>query len=270
MAIVNKYVGSLSDKTRGENLPELFEYKSLKREDVVLNRCRRFERFIFISTLFIVCFLLSIQSLKAQDSTLRNLVPSFHLSTEGIGLGVRHELKEKWSVLAEGHWIGYNKSHQIGLDNESVVDIDPSIKRGSFQVKIQYQLNPSWIYAEGGLGVLFSQSNRLTLSTGTGIDSEGLQITAEDFGKVKVDVLWSQIQPYLGFRFGSLNPQKKLNIQGVLGCHFLGSPNLFIDYNGFLETTNLDTDIKTIERNMRNYSFYPKLGIVLSYNSVSF
>jgi hypothetical protein len=40
----------------------------------------------------------------------------------------------------------------------------------------------------------------------------------------------------------------------------MGRPRLDIEYEGFLETTNLKTDILKIEHNIRNYSFYPLLG----------
>jgi hypothetical protein len=41
----------------------------------------------------------------------------------------------------------------------------------------------------------------------------------------------------------------------------MGNPSLDLAYEGFLETTTLDSQVPQIEHNMTHYSFYPKIGL---------
>jgi hypothetical protein len=92
------------------------------------------------------------------------------------------------------------------------------------------------------------------LTTTTGVNLKGFIIASEDFGEVKISNQWSSIQPFFAVTW------LKKRCQFNMGCAYMGRPRLDVEYEGFLETTNLKTDLLTVEKNVRNYSFYPLVG----------
>ncbi len=192
--------------------------------------------------------------------------PQLELGTGGLGVSLDHELTGKLKLMTGLRWMGYQKVLQIDLENESVLDVDPDIQRLSAGVSLRKAVVGEWLSLEGGADVYVLERNRLVMSTETGFDSGGLQIAAEDFGRVEFGMNWWKAQPYLGLRFGGQGADKLISVSGLIGCWYMGSPKLDIHYSGFLETTNLSEDIRVIEKNMEHYSFFPRLALNLTWN----
>lgn len=197
-----------------------------------------------------------------QDSTwVAYRALSLELGTGGLGVAYLKDWPAGYTMQAGLRWIAYQKPQQVHLDNASVMDIDPDISRLSLGLTIQKSIFRPWLQLEGGGDIYLVSKQQMWISTETGLDSEGLQIAADDFGVVQFGIDWWKVQPYLGIRFGGQGRDKKVAVAGLLGCWYMGSPKLNVGYSGFLETTNLSNDIKVIEQNMKHYSFYPRLVV---------
>lgn len=187
------------------------------------------------------------------------------VGTEGLAFGINYPTKTPWQIISRVQYIGYHKTLKANLDNATYVEIQPKIKRISLQIGTARIIYKKWLSAETGLSFLVNQQNKFSLSSPTGIDFEGLQIKSDDFGTVNVALKWSPIQPYTKLWVGGFSSKHDWSLKSYVGCTYMGRPRFETNYDGFWETTNLSTDIKTIEKNMRNYSFYPMLGVVYAF-----
>jgi hypothetical protein len=71
--------------------------------------------------------------------------------------------------------------------------------------------------------------------------------------------------PYAGVGLGKVVPKRRLSVGGEMGFFYMGKPRVSLDYSGFLETTTIDEQIPTVERNLSGYRFLPTLTISLTY-----
>lgn len=53
-----------------------------------------------------------------------------------------------------------------------------------------------------------------------------------------------------------------------IGFLYMGSPKIKAQFEGFLESTTLDTEMANIQKNLKNYSFLPMLSVNLRYKIV--
>lgn len=197
----------------------------------------------------------------------KNIPKLYQISvgTEGLEAGIIYNTKGPWQIISRVQYIGYHKTLKATLDNDTFVEIQPKLKRIGVQIGTTRMIFKKWLSAEAGLSFLINQQNKFSLSSPTGIDFEGLQIKAEDFGTVNVALKWSPVQPYTKLWIGGFSSKHQWSIKSYVGCAYMGRPRFETSYDGFWETTNLSSDIKTIEKNMRNYSFYPMLGVVYAF-----
>ncbi|OYU93035.1 MAG: hypothetical protein CFE21_22010 [Bacteroidetes bacterium B1(2017)] len=204
------------------------------------------------------------QSFAQEIPAWKNIPKIYQIGvgTEGLALGINFITKSPWEIISRVQYIGYHKTLKANLDNDTYVEIQPKIKRMTVQLGTARMIYKRWLGAEAGLSFLVNQQNKFSLRSPTGIDFEGLQIKAEDFGTVNVALKWSPVQPYAKLWIGGFSSKHPWSINTYVGCTYMGRPRFETSYDGFWETTNLSSDIKTIEKNMRNYSFYPMLGVV--------
>lgn len=222
-----------------------------------------------LSKVFVLLTIFSLQSIvgvKGQ-SNWKSISKRYEteLSTEGLGVGIVFKNQSTWRFVSRLQYIGYQKKTCVTLDNQTYIDISPKINRFGLNLGTQRALYKNWISTEIGLNIMLLQQNKFKLNAPTGIDFEGLQIKAEDFGQVEVSLTWSPIQPYAKILLGRQSKKHLWQIKGFLGCTYMASPKLKVDYEGFWETTNLSTDLQTIEKNMKNYSFYPLIGVIFAF-----
>jgi hypothetical protein len=190
----------------------------------------------------------------SQRLNYSKISPWLGLDTEGLHIAGQLKIQPKLHFTANLGYLGFQRPLSVKLDSNSNLLIKPDIKRLHLDLGILYQPFKFPLLLSGGFKILPVQKMSLDLSTATGIKLDGFLISSEDFGLVKLSNQWSSVQPFIGLTW----LRKRWQFQ--LGCAYMGRPRLDIEYEGFLETTNLKTDILKIEDNIRNYSFYPLLG----------
>lgn len=211
---------------------------------------------------------------KANYDSLQNKFQFPYSLSVGItskGVGIESVLWKNQSktidIRLNSFYIGYKKKNLLEMDKGTSVEILPNIENLSFGCLIDYfPFRNKLFRLSGGLESQIIQNYQATFSSNTGLNLGGLQISSEDFGVVSFGIKWNTIRPYIGLGFGRANSSRRLSLCSDIGTYFMGSPNLNINYEGFLETTTIDDSIKKIETNMSGYKFYPHISIILRYN----
>ncbi len=84
-------------------------------------------------------------------------------------------------------------------------------------------------------------------------------------GTIEGQFTWGGGLGYAGFGFGRSIPRARVGFGMELGCYYLGIPKIELHYDGFLETTTIQEQIPTIQRNLSGYRYLPALQFVLTY-----
>ncbi|GAB2642812.1 hypothetical protein GCM10027035_41030 [Emticicia sediminis] len=219
--------------------------------------------------------MLSSISLKAsfKNDTISSYIPrsfSVNLSSRGYGAEVGFKLKEKPSLgLRIGlNYLAFQKAQNIKMDKGTSVDIFPDIKTLALSSFADYYPFKKKIFRlSGGLSYEIIQQYQVAFSSASGLNLGGLQIASDDFGNIKFGMKWNALRPYLGFGFGRSIMKNRLGFGFDMGFAYMGSPKLKLIYEGFLETTTIDDEMKKIEANMKGYSYYPYIGFQVRYNT---
>ncbi|MFC3809453.1 hypothetical protein [Lacihabitans lacunae] len=222
-----------------------------------------------IKIILFYLLLIPIKTLAQDKVTWSSINKSYGLGISSVGIfgSLKIKLKNNFTFNSQFSHIGYNRPKRVDLEKNTYVSIFPKIKRTGLDFGISHKNWKKWLELECGFTFLAWNKNEIRIESTTGIITEGLQIQPKDFGPINLEINWSDIQPFFRVYLGKIKEIRKINTRGILGLTYMGHPSLHVNYTGFLETTNLKTDIKTIEKNMRNYSFYPQVGIELNFGS---
>lgn len=225
-----------------------------------------------IKQIIVLLFLSSPVFGAAKDSTLLKLYhrssAGIHLSTFGYGLNLHSSLssQSKFGFGLDFTFLRLDKSRTMNFSEKSSIDILPDVKHSMLSAYASYfPWKKSRFGAKGGIGYNFGQRYEAVITSATGVELGGVEISGEDFGVVDVGIKWNKVMPYLGVAYLKPFRKNRLSFGFDVGCYYMGSPVLRSEYEGFLESTTLDTDIKKIEHNMKNYSFYPYLSFHFNY-----
>jgi hypothetical protein len=162
--------------------------------------------------------------------------------------------------------IGYSKLYDFEYNPRSFIKIDPNIKLGIAFIGLDYlPLKKSSLYLTTGVGYTHNVKTAIIANTTTGLDISGTFISAEDFGNINFEIKWNKITPFIGIGIGRAIPKKRLGVSAEIGSYYIGSPKLFMEYNGILEITNMDEALPKIEKNMAGYAFLPYLLVKFRY-----
>ncbi|MDR6560752.1 MULTISPECIES: hypothetical protein [unclassified Arcicella] len=152
-------------------------------------------------------------------------------------------------------------------DGASDLDISPKVK--SLQIDALIDFHPfkrKSFKLVGGLAYGTGDSEVMaepTVKTGKFKFASDFEIDAQDFGKANLKVTGNKIRPYLGIGFGRAIPKSRVGFGFEMGAYYSGSPKLTLDRSGVVETLVTDANILSIENNVKNYAFIPKLSFTV-------
>ncbi|MGX7689883.1 hypothetical protein ACWA1C_22130 [Flectobacillus roseus] len=189
-------------------------------------------------------------------------------STMGVGPEISYYPQKYPQFGVRFHWVqfGFNDSIHINMADKKSLDIKPTIQKqvGGLYLDFFPFKKKHW-HLFTGLSYNLKQDYLFNVTTKTGVSLGGIDIQATDFGSINLGIKWSNWMPAFGLGYLG-NLYKNRVLLGVdLGMSYMGSPKLQVSYDGFLETTTLDEQIPKLERNIRNYSYYPNLNFQLKY-----
>ncbi|WP_101725367.1 hypothetical protein [Emticicia sp. TH156] len=200
--------------------------------------------------------------------TFRQAVVGLNVSTLGAGTNLSVMIPSKVVLLAElgFSYFRFTRELNLKLPEGSSVFFQPDIHRNVVTGMLSwYPFKKEKFFLRAGLGYCVRQKYFVRVTSPTGLLLGGVEIASEDFGQVDLDIKWSNLMPYAGIGFGKPIPKKKLGVNFNIGCFYMGSPKINAGFQGFLESTTLDSQIALIEKNVRNYSYFPMLSVSLRY-----
>jgi len=208
---------------------------------------------------------------KVQDSTFSFKPKSVALnfSSRGCGAEIGFLINKNplLGLRINASYFSFGKSQNIQLDKGTSLDIFPNIQTLVIGSLVDYYpFKRKAFRLSGGISYDAVQQYQVAFSSASGLDLGGLQIAGDDFGNIDFGVKWNAIRPYFGVGFGKSVMKHQVGLGFDMGVAYMGSPKLSLLYEGFLETTTIDNEMKKIESNMRGYSYYPYLAFQLKYN----
>jgi len=190
------------------------------------------------------------------------------LGTNGLGLELGRSLFKKQNTFLRigTTYLQYHRLFNVELNAKSTINVEPDLKFNQFFVLSQYYpFRKTSFHVLGGISYLYNFNVSAFVDTNTGINIEGVEVNAEDFGEINVKVNWNKIVPFIGFGIGRVIPKGKVGFNAEIGCYYMGSPKIKSEYFGILDTTNADELIPIIERNIRDYSYLPFINFKVRY-----
>ena len=205
----------------------------------------------------------SLSFLKKQK-----LAVGIQASTFGLGATVHWVLPtpKRLSLEVGYTFLRFIKDQHIQISEESEVFLQPDVHHSMVTALLSwYPFQKKNIFVKSGLGYNFGQKYFVHITSPTGLELGGLEIAADDFGDIDIGIKWNKLMPYLGIGFGRELPKKKVDVVFNIGTFYMGSPKINTRFEGFLETTTLDAEVVKIQRNLKNYSYFPFLGVNVRY-----
>lgn len=205
------------------------------------------------------------------DSTGRQVVGqsiSAQVGTMGLGLFYNRELSRsnRLTLRVGGQYIAYRKPIRIETAPNSYLIVDPDFMIGTVQAGLKW--NPfrrGAFFVAAGIGYTWHPTIGFEITANDKLNLGGLVLMPEDVGTVDLGVRWHPVVGYAGWGFGRTIPRRRIGIGFEMGVYYLGKPSVQLNYEGFLETTNLREQVGTVERNLSNYRYLPSLSLTVSY-----
>lgn len=165
-----------------------------------------------------------------------------------------------------GQYLAYRKPNRVNLDKSAYIILQPDFMVGMAELGARWQvLKGRSLYVATSIAYNWHPSLNLRIHAEDKLNFDGLELTPEDVGIVDLGFRWQRFMPYVGVGLGKVVPKRRLSVGGEMGFFYMGKPRVSLDYSGFLETTTIDEQIPTVERNLSGYRFLPTLTISLTY-----
>jgi hypothetical protein len=165
-----------------------------------------------------------------------------------------------------GQYIAYRKPIQLETAPNSYLTIAPDFMISTVQAGLRW--NPfrrGSFFLVAGVGYTWPPALNVVISANDKLNLGGLELTPEDVGTVRLGVRWHPVVGYAGWGFGRAIPRRRVSVGFEMGVYYLGKPSIQLDYEGFLETTNLNEQVPVVERNLSNYRYLPSLSLTVAY-----
>ena len=217
-----------------------------------------------IITFLIVFFL--VQQGFAQGSS--SWLVGVEGNTQGVGLelSMGASAESKWSYRLSYQYFRYLKENTLVLEKGSELIVNPAIRQQALIAKVDWHpFRKGRFRLTTGVAYHVIQDYKVLARSITGIKQGDITIAPEDFGVIDAALQWNKVRPYLGLGWGRAFPNHRISFGVDMGVYYMGSPHLNVNYEGFLETTTLDEELKKVEQKAAGYAYYPHLGFQIRY-----
>ncbi len=165
-----------------------------------------------------------------------------------------------------GRYVAYRNPIRIETAPESYLTVAPDFVIGLAQADLRWHpFRRSSLFVTAGVGYTWHPSIGFVITANDKLNLGGLELTPEDVGTISLGVRWHPVVGYAGWGFGRAIPRRRIGVGFEMGVYYLGRPTVQLDYEGFLETTNLSEQVPVVERNLSNYRYLPSVSLTVSY-----
>lgn len=205
---------------------------------------------------------------RPDSVTLPPQAIRLQVGTAGVGLFYKRVLSASpgVSLRAGGQYMAYRKPVRIQTDPGSFLNVTPDFMIGLVRADLAWHPFPRRaFFVAAGMGYTWHPNLSFVINAESALSLGGLELTADDVGTIHLDLRWQPVLGYVGWGFERLVSRRRVGIGFEMGMLYLGRPQLRLQYEGFLETTNLDEQVPVVERNLAGYRYLPSLNVTLSY-----
>ncbi len=224
------------------------------------------------SLLVLSCFSLLATPAMAQDNMeyasdkSGQWAVSAKAGTLGLGLEARYTVTDKFAVRLGGNLFS------LGYDGEEDgVDYEFDLKLKSINLMADFHPFEGAFRLTGGL--LYNGNKILALGASTDdVEIGDVTYTPAEIGTLTGDIKFKDIAPYLGIGWGKSLNDSGLAFTADLGVMFSGAPEVSLNSNGGLLSSNADflAELRREEQNLQgdldNFKYYPVIALGLSYS----
>lgn len=226
-------------------------------------------------TLLTVCLLTGLGSLRLSaqsiaDSTKLKPAPyaiGLQAGSTGAGIQVARVLSADSRLVGRVgvSYFAYDRVFRVKA-GEGKLNITPDLVMGIALASVKWHpFKRNQLFLTAGAGYTWRPDVKANVIAEGNVKFGGLQISEGNVGVVNASLRWNSVLGYAGFGYGRSTPIRRLGFAVELGCYYLGSPKVDLQYTGFLETTTIDEQIPVIQNNLKSYRFLPSLQFLLTY-----
>ncbi len=210
-----------------------------------------------------IFFVVAIALTAAQLSAI-NVTPE--ISTLGFGVGVGFGMTPLLGVRVTGHTGSYSRDL-----HEQSIDYNGKLKLNNGGTILDLYPLASGFRLSGGV---FANNDKIDLASKPGgtITVNGVPYPTAAVGTVTGDVKFNKTSPYAGIGWGGKPSGRGFGFTFDLGVLYQGSPKLRVQANPTNPAlvppsfyTNLETERAKTENDIKNYKYYPVIGVGFSF-----
>jgi hypothetical protein len=207
---------------------------------------------------------------SARDSSRLQPAPyaiGLQLGTTGLGIQVAKTLSSDSRLVGRVgvSYFAYDRVFRVKA-GEGKLNITPDLVMGIALASVKWHpFKRNQLFVTGGAGYTWRPDVKANVIAEGNVKFGGLQISEENVGVVNASLKWNSVLGYAGLGYGRSTPIRRLGFAVELGCYYLGSPKVDLQYTGFLETTTIDEQLPVIQNNLKSYRFLPSLQFLLTY-----
>ncbi|HYS53319.1 MAG TPA: hypothetical protein VER58_06095 [Thermoanaerobaculia bacterium] len=189
------------------------------------------------------------------------------VSTLGYGVSAGFGVTPLFGIRVAGHTGSYSRD----LHKESIA-YNGKLKFNNYGGLLDIYPMASGFRLSGGI---FGNDNKIDLASKPGqtITVNGVPYPSDAIGNVTGDVKFSRTSPYLGFGWGNKPSGHGFGVTFDLGVLYQGSPKLRVQANPKNPAlvpasfyTNLETERAKTENDIKNYKYWPVVGVGFSFS----
>jgi hypothetical protein len=193
----------------------------------------------------------------------KSISASLHIGSLGVGIDGKYAISNKLNIRLGYTYlpINYNTVLSIGGINSN-----SNLKTNFSNIHLfgEYKVfKKSDFRLIGGLAYYTSAAINATFSPQNGYTVGTIYLTSEEIGKLKAEIDWKGIAPYIGLGFGKAFPKNKINVNFDLGTYYMPSPSCTV--TGSERLADNKEIGNTIANNLSDYNWFPLLQINLNY-----
>ncbi|MGA0559865.1 hypothetical protein ACO2Q8_24600 [Larkinella sp. VNQ87] len=207
---------------------------------------------------------------QSADSSRRKPSPyaiGLQLGTTGAGIQLARVISTDARLTGRVgvSYFAYNRAFKVNA-GDGKLHITPDVVMGIALASVKWHpFQRNQLFLTAGAGYTWRPDVKASVVAEGDVKFGGMQISEENVGTVNAALRWNHVLGYAGFGYGRSTPIRRLGFAVELGTYYLGSPNVDLQYTGFLETTTIDEQIPIIENNLKSYRFLPSLQFLITY-----
>lgn len=192
-----------------------------------------------------------------------------HAGTTGVGLHLYQPLGSEFgmrvgvsympfSTNISGTYNGHAARSEVSAKSGNVsltFGWTPFVQRQGFFRSFNLQLGGAYFYKlDGGLNTRLREPYKFG----------EIDVQPDHVGLIRTKVAWKKtVSPYAGIGWSNIVIDSRFSMHIDLGCYYLSKPSVSMEASGLLEK-NVN-NAATIERNIKNYRYLPRLEFGFSY-----